>query len=141
MFLHFKILFSGIIRAFSSSLMCAIIPHNHLTFFKQFFKFCATLPKFLVIFPFFYFFAFIFPFSEKLHAYPFSNRPWIMKCYIFGTTCEIAIFWKSNWQYLKNCSSKKPFKQLFQSQFVVANILVSLDCLNLVIIFNFLGQF
>ena len=35
----------------------------------------------------------------------------------------------------------KLFNQLLQSQFIVANILVSLDCLNLLRIFNFLDIF
>ena len=102
----------------------------------------------------------------------------IMKCYISGIICKIAIFWKSNcciygnmkkiatfWNsncyfvgiskkltlfYWKYCISSEIYKfttfsisyvklkllnQLLQSQF---NKLVSLDCLNLLIIFNFL---
>ena len=66
------------------------------------------------------------------------------------------------WEYLKNCyfSTKsaafpgkstnllllnyvkpKLFNQLLRSQFIVANTLVSLDCLNLLRIFNFLDIF
>ena len=108
----------------------------------------------------------------------FSSR--IMKCFISGTICKIAIFWKPNcclWEYEKNCyflklkllhlweylknwhffteSAAFPgiatlsinyvkiklFNQLLQSQFIVANTLVSLDCLYLLIILNFLEIF
>ena len=108
----------------------------------------------------------------------------IMKCYISGAICKIAIFWKSNcyvcgnmrkiatfwnsnghicgnikklsllhwkcsisWEIYKfatfstNYVKLKLVNQLPQSQFIVVNILVSLDCLKLLIIFKFLDIF
>ena len=93
---------------------------------------------------------------------------WNSNCYICGDMRKIATFWDSKcyilWQYANklllfywkccisweiykfatfsiNDAKLKLFHQLFQSQFIVANILVSLDCLSLLIIFNFLGIF
>ena len=72
---------------------------------------------------------------------------WNSNCYIWGNIWKIATFyWKCciSWEIYKfstfriNYAKLKLFYQLSQSQFIVANILVSLDCLNLLKIFNFL---
>ena len=62
-------------RAFSSSLLRAIIAHNHLLFFKIFSNFVYFCPNFQIFCPFLPFleiFLLLFcPFSEKSHACPY----------------------------------------------------------------------
>ena len=54
-------------RAYCSSLLRAIIAHNHLLFFLNILKFCMFLPKFSNILPFS---AFLLPFFS-LHVCPY----------------------------------------------------------------------
>ena len=58
-------------RAYSSSLMCAIIARNHLPFFKIFSNFVHFCPNFQYFALFKHFFAIFCPFSEKSHACPY----------------------------------------------------------------------
>ena len=66
---------SSINRAFSSSLLRAVIARNHLSFFKIFSNFVYFCQNFQICCPFFPFFnmflPFFRPFSEKLHACPY----------------------------------------------------------------------
>ena len=56
-------------RAFSSSLLRAIIAFNHLPFFKIFSNFVNFCPNFQIFCPFLSFFNIFCPFSEKLHVF------------------------------------------------------------------------
>ena len=64
-------------RAFSSSLLRAIIVRNHLPFFKVFSNFVHFCPTFQIFCPFLTFFCPFFPLflKNRTHALTFWNRP------------------------------------------------------------------
>ena len=64
-------------RAFSSSLLRAIIVRNHLPFFKVFSNFVHFCPTFQIFCPFLTFFCPFFPLflKNRTHVLTFWNRP------------------------------------------------------------------
>ena len=74
--------------------------------------------------------------TRLLHLWKYLKNCFFFywKCYIFWEIYKFATF---SINYVK----LKLFNQLLQRQIIVANILVPLDCLNLLRIFNFLDMF
>ena len=96
-------------RAFSSSLLRAIIAHNHLPFFKIFSNLEHFCPNFQIFCPFLTSFC---PFSGKSHAWPYSleytlgNLLKVLVClFLYFESKQVIILWKVS---KKNMEDLKP---------------------------------
>ena len=94
-FYQFVAIFTCDIRAFSNSLLRAIIPHNHLPFFKIFSNFVYFCPCFQTFCAFLTFFALFL--KNCTHTLTFLNRPWV---FILKSQCW-QIYTSSH--YFKYC--------------------------------------
>ena len=77
------------VRAFSSILLCAIIPHNHPPFFKIFPKFVHFCPNFPIFCPFFPFLNIFLPFLQKITCMPLLSR--IDPEYVLMTFLKLSV--------------------------------------------------